>query len=187
MILSLESFIAHTPLLTATSAFGLGRKRWSSPQQCYLHCLYTIMVPKIWCVEKCAIFGQQGYVGSYIARGRNATFSVKIWLRFIRNIGSEYLFAEVLNNWEIYESFCSPCTKWQWNVPKIVWVLLIHFEHICSQVQCLFCMNYMYLISLQYSAYRFINLLLVGPGCIICIVIGGSEGPGKLVLDGSAH
>ena len=26
-------------LLTATSAFGLGRRRWSSPQQCYLHCL----------------------------------------------------------------------------------------------------------------------------------------------------
>jgi len=29
------------PLLTATSAFGLGRTRWSSPQQCYLHCLRT--------------------------------------------------------------------------------------------------------------------------------------------------
>ena len=29
------------PLLTATSAFGLGRRRWSSPQQCYLHCLRT--------------------------------------------------------------------------------------------------------------------------------------------------
>ena len=27
------------PLLAATSAFGLGRRRWSSPQQCYLHCL----------------------------------------------------------------------------------------------------------------------------------------------------
>ena len=24
------------PLLTATSAFGLGRRRWSSPQHCYL-------------------------------------------------------------------------------------------------------------------------------------------------------
>jgi len=29
------------PLLTATSAFGLGRRRWSSPQQCYLHGLCT--------------------------------------------------------------------------------------------------------------------------------------------------
>jgi len=28
-------------LLKATSTFGLGRRRWSSPQQCYLHCLHT--------------------------------------------------------------------------------------------------------------------------------------------------
>ena len=27
------------PLLMATSAFGSGRRRWSSPQQCYLQCL----------------------------------------------------------------------------------------------------------------------------------------------------
>ena len=27
--------------MTATSAFGLGRRCWSSPQQCYLHCLRT--------------------------------------------------------------------------------------------------------------------------------------------------
>jgi len=32
------------PLLTTTSAFGLGRKRWSSPQQCYLHRLCTLIV-----------------------------------------------------------------------------------------------------------------------------------------------
>jgi len=32
------------PLLTATSAFGLQRIRWSSPQQCYLHCLRTLYV-----------------------------------------------------------------------------------------------------------------------------------------------
>jgi len=32
---------ACMPLLTATSAFGLGRRHWSSPQQSYLHCLYT--------------------------------------------------------------------------------------------------------------------------------------------------
>ena len=39
-ILLVQSFTALTPLLTATSAFGLWRRRWSSHQQCYLHCLY---------------------------------------------------------------------------------------------------------------------------------------------------
>jgi len=33
-----QSFTARMRLLTATSAFGLGRRRWSS-QQCCLHCL----------------------------------------------------------------------------------------------------------------------------------------------------
>ena len=37
-----QSFTACMPLLTATSALGLGRRRWSSPQQCYLHCLHTL-------------------------------------------------------------------------------------------------------------------------------------------------
>jgi len=41
-ILLLISFTAHMPLLTATSAFGLGRRRWSS-RQCYLHRLRTCM------------------------------------------------------------------------------------------------------------------------------------------------
>ena len=36
----MQSFTARMPLLTATSGFGLGRRRWSS-QQCYLHCLRT--------------------------------------------------------------------------------------------------------------------------------------------------
>jgi len=36
-ILLVQSFTARMPfLLTASSAFGLGRRRWSSPQQCYL-------------------------------------------------------------------------------------------------------------------------------------------------------
>ena len=26
----------------SNSAFGLGRRRWSSPQQCYIHCLGTL-------------------------------------------------------------------------------------------------------------------------------------------------
>jgi len=34
-----QGFTAGMPLLTATSAFGLGRRRWSFPQQPYLHCL----------------------------------------------------------------------------------------------------------------------------------------------------
>ena len=33
----MKSFTAHMPLLTATSAFGLGRRRWSSPQQSCVH------------------------------------------------------------------------------------------------------------------------------------------------------
>jgi len=41
-ILLVQSFSARMPLLTATSAFGLGRRRWSSPQQWYLHCLHTV-------------------------------------------------------------------------------------------------------------------------------------------------
>ena len=39
-----QSFTAHMPLLAATSAFALGRRRWSSPQQCYLHCLRTLSI-----------------------------------------------------------------------------------------------------------------------------------------------
>jgi len=39
-----QSFTARMPLLTATGAFGLGRRRWSSPQQCYLHCLCTLIL-----------------------------------------------------------------------------------------------------------------------------------------------
>ena len=37
----MQSFTACVPLLTATSAFGLGRRCWS-PQQCYLLCLRTL-------------------------------------------------------------------------------------------------------------------------------------------------
>ena len=37
-------FTAHMPLLTATSACRLGRRRLSSPRQCYLHCLCTLLV-----------------------------------------------------------------------------------------------------------------------------------------------
>ena len=35
------SFTASMPLVMATSAFGLGRRCWSSPQHCYLHSLHT--------------------------------------------------------------------------------------------------------------------------------------------------
>jgi len=37
-----QSFTARMPSLKATSAFRLGRRRYSSPQQCYLHCLHVI-------------------------------------------------------------------------------------------------------------------------------------------------
>jgi len=36
------SFTAHMPLLTATSTFRLGRRRWSSLQECYLHSRCTM-------------------------------------------------------------------------------------------------------------------------------------------------
>jgi len=35
-ILLEQSFTAGMPLLMAIGAFGLGSRRWSSPQQCYL-------------------------------------------------------------------------------------------------------------------------------------------------------
>ena len=37
----MQGFTACMPLLAATSAFGLGRRRWSFPQQCYVYCLRT--------------------------------------------------------------------------------------------------------------------------------------------------
>jgi len=42
-ILLVQSFTACMPLLTATSAFVLGRRCFSSVQQCYLHCLRTLL------------------------------------------------------------------------------------------------------------------------------------------------
>jgi len=41
-ILLVQRFTARMPLLMATSEFGLGRRCWSSPQQCYLHYLHTL-------------------------------------------------------------------------------------------------------------------------------------------------
>ena len=40
-ILLVQSFTARMPLLMAASVFGLGRRRWSSRQQCYLHSFCT--------------------------------------------------------------------------------------------------------------------------------------------------
>ena len=37
------SLTACMPWLTATSTFWLGGRHWSSSQQCYLHCLHTIL------------------------------------------------------------------------------------------------------------------------------------------------
>jgi len=37
------SLTARMPLLMAISTLGLGRKRWSSLQHCYLHCLRTLV------------------------------------------------------------------------------------------------------------------------------------------------
>jgi len=38
----MQSFVAHIPLRTATSTFGLVRSRWSFPQQCCLRCLHAL-------------------------------------------------------------------------------------------------------------------------------------------------
>jgi len=43
-ILLVQTFTPHLPLLMATSTFGLGRRRCSSLQQCYLYCLHTSAV-----------------------------------------------------------------------------------------------------------------------------------------------
>jgi len=43
-ILLVQSFTARMPLLTATSAFGLGRRRCMSSQQRCLHCIRTSLV-----------------------------------------------------------------------------------------------------------------------------------------------
>ena len=45
-ILLVQSFTARMPLLMATSTFGLGRRCWSSAQQCYLHYLHTLYYKK---------------------------------------------------------------------------------------------------------------------------------------------
>jgi len=42
-ILLVQSFTSRKPLLTATSAFELGRRCQSLPQQCYLHFLHAIV------------------------------------------------------------------------------------------------------------------------------------------------
>jgi len=42
-ILSVQSFTARMPLLTATSAFELGKRLWSSAVQCYLRLLRAII------------------------------------------------------------------------------------------------------------------------------------------------
>jgi len=46
-ILLVQSFTACIPLLTATSAFRLGRRRWNSPPLCYLHCPWRWLKSKI--------------------------------------------------------------------------------------------------------------------------------------------
>ena len=48
-ILLEQSCTADMPLLIATSTFGLGRKRLTSPQWCYLHCLCIIQLQKKAC------------------------------------------------------------------------------------------------------------------------------------------
>ena len=43
-ILLVRSFTAHMPLLTATSAFGFGKRHWNFLQQCYPHFLHTFAI-----------------------------------------------------------------------------------------------------------------------------------------------
>jgi len=52
----MQSFIAHVPLLMAASTFELGRTRWSSPQQCCLHCLRSCIF-----LERCQIISTKLY------------------------------------------------------------------------------------------------------------------------------
>jgi len=63
-----QSFTARTALLTATSAFGLARRRWSSPQQCYLQGLRTYIQFLSYLVQKSTdvYFVQQNFVYLWI-------------------------------------------------------------------------------------------------------------------------
>jgi len=47
-----QSFTAHVLLLTATSSLVLWRRRWRSPQRCYLHCTVSVIavINNIWLI-----------------------------------------------------------------------------------------------------------------------------------------
>jgi len=56
-----QSFSPRMPLLMATGTFGLGRRRWSCLQQCYLlhSCLVRVLLSDIYDVEHYQAFGRQ--------------------------------------------------------------------------------------------------------------------------------
>jgi len=66
--LLVQSFTARMPLLMATSAFGLGRRHWSSPQQCYLirdivviaYCMFVI-IPSAFSALTLLVGRQEGH------------------------------------------------------------------------------------------------------------------------------
>ena len=99
-ILWVQSFTAHMPLLTATSTFGLGRRRWSSPQQCYLHCLRTIpatdnvMSHVTWCNIKRK--AQHSFNGHFC----RTTWAIRYWKNDVaRNdgvLGRQWLYCQSL-------------------------------------------------------------------------------------------
>jgi len=82
MILLVQSFTARMPLLKATSAFGLCRRHWSTPQQCYLHsirtlCLCTLDIQEETLFENVIyitiVFGGYGY--TWFAAIRSVTWN----------------------------------------------------------------------------------------------------------------
>jgi len=64
----MQSFTALMPLLMATSAFGLGRRHWSSPQKCYLirdivviaYCMFVI-IPSAFSALMLLVGRQEGH------------------------------------------------------------------------------------------------------------------------------
>jgi len=87
-----QSFTVCMPLLTTTSAFGLGRRRWSSPQQCYLHCLRTVgrltsvLAVKRWLVFVGCVAPVRGIVTKFRSMSMPAGFLRHLVGKTLRNV-----------------------------------------------------------------------------------------------------
>jgi len=60
-----QSFTAYMPLVIATSIFRLGRRRWSSLPQCYLHSIHTILLLLLLLLLFNGLFSRTTWVSQY--------------------------------------------------------------------------------------------------------------------------